>query len=354
MMNFFRLFLFFLIISITSCKTDVDINAPYKDVSIVYGILDPNDSIHYIKINKSFAGQADVKDMAKVRDSSEYNPKDLVVEIMEIGGLNRKFTLKDTLIGNKELGYFYGPESILYYFKTTQPLNNSGGVSYSLKIRNNSLNKEISATTKLVKPFIIESPGPTAEKKISFADDKGLLNFPTKVKWKSATYARRYDIKMVFNYFEITSNGDTIVPKPIEWISKGIKSSSPNGNESMEAEFTGLEFYSKIMNEIPDDAQVKRLAYSLDFYIYAAGEDLSTYIEVTEPSKGLVQDKPEYSNLKNAFGIFSSRSNQKVLNKGLSAGTARFLKVSDYTRSKNFVKYYNFAGTTQYFEILSN
>ncbi len=344
--------LFIASLALTSCKTDIDINAPYKDVCIVYGILNQNDTVHFIKINKSFAGQADVQEMAKVRDSSEYNPKDLLVEITETGGLNRKFTLKDTILLNKDLGYFYAPEETIFYFKTAQPLNNnSDAVSYSLKIYNKLLNKEITATTKLVKPFLIESPGATAEKRISFADDKGLLPFPTKVKWKSAKDARRYDVKMSFNYFEINSNGDTIIPKPIEWIRKGIKSSSANGGESMETEFTSLEFYSKIMQEIPDDIHVKRLAYSLDFYFYAAGQELSTYIEVTEPSTGLVQDKPEYSNLNNAIGIFSSRSNQQILNKGISAGTARFLKISEYTMSKNFIKYHNFAGTAQYFDI---
>ena len=36
-----------------ACKTDFDINAPWKESAIVYGILNQNDTIHYIKVNKA-------------------------------------------------------------------------------------------------------------------------------------------------------------------------------------------------------------------------------------------------------------------------------------------------------------
>lgn len=339
-----------LAIGFTSCKTDIDVNAPYKDVTIVYGLLNQNDAVHYIKINKAFAGQASVLDMALVRDSSEYNTEDLTVELIEKGGANRTISLSDTVIVDKESGYFYGPEQTVYY--TKEALDASDNITYTLKIYNKALDKEVTATTKLVKSFSIDSPGSTAEKKISFADDKGLIDSPVRAKWQSAVNGKRYDVKMVFNYVEVKLNGDTVVPAPLEWIRKGVKSTSTTGGEDLEADFTSLEFYDKIMREIPDDSNVKeRWAYSLDFHFYVAGEELNTYMEVTEPSTGLVQDKPEYTNLTNAIGVFSSRYEKTLLNKGLSSGTAKYLKTSSYSLSKNFVKYYNFAGTPQYYDI---
>ena len=44
---------------ITACETDFDVNAPYQDITIVYGILDIDDSISYVKINKAFLGEGD-------------------------------------------------------------------------------------------------------------------------------------------------------------------------------------------------------------------------------------------------------------------------------------------------------
>lgn len=58
-MNYLRLtifltaFLFF-----ASCETDFDINADWKDITVVYGALNQNDSIHYIRIQKLFLVRA--------------------------------------------------------------------------------------------------------------------------------------------------------------------------------------------------------------------------------------------------------------------------------------------------------
>jgi len=54
---------------LASCETDLDINADWEEITIVYGILNPNDSIQYIKINKAFLGQGDPYEFAKVSDS---------------------------------------------------------------------------------------------------------------------------------------------------------------------------------------------------------------------------------------------------------------------------------------------
>jgi len=50
----------------------------------------------------------------------------------------------------------------------------------------------------------------------------------------------------------------------------------------------------------------------LDFIVDVAGEEFNTYMEVNAPSTGIVQEKPEYTNVKNdkgedEIGIFSCR-----------------------------------------------
>ena len=37
----------------TSCETEFSVIAPWEDVTVVYGLINPGDSIHYIKINKN-------------------------------------------------------------------------------------------------------------------------------------------------------------------------------------------------------------------------------------------------------------------------------------------------------------
>jgi hypothetical protein len=51
---------------------------------------------------------------------------------------------------------------------------------------------------------------------------------------------------------------------------------------------------------------VERQPIDMGLYLYAGGEDLFTYVEVNQPSIGIVQKKPEFSNIDNGLGIFSS------------------------------------------------
>ncbi len=56
-----------------SCSEKFKVAAPYKDVTVVYGFLDMNDTAHYIRIEKGFLDENKSSlTMAKVADSSYY------------------------------------------------------------------------------------------------------------------------------------------------------------------------------------------------------------------------------------------------------------------------------------------
>ena len=103
---------------LVSCKKSLDVNADWKDVTVVYGILNQSDTIHYIKITKAFLGPGDALEYAKNPDSSNY-PDILKVSLNEYtnGNPGRKIMLRDTLITNKDSGIFYFPVQKLFYSK---------------------------------------------------------------------------------------------------------------------------------------------------------------------------------------------------------------------------------------------
>ena len=45
------------VVSIIGCETDIDIIAPKRDVTVIYGLLEPNQTRHYIRINRAFIGE---------------------------------------------------------------------------------------------------------------------------------------------------------------------------------------------------------------------------------------------------------------------------------------------------------
>ena len=71
---------------IYSCSTDVELNADYKDITVIYALLDKNSEYQYIKVNKAFLGEASVAEMASVSDSFTYKTAD--VSVIKIGIMN--------------------------------------------------------------------------------------------------------------------------------------------------------------------------------------------------------------------------------------------------------------------------
>ena len=41
---------------LSSCSEDVDLTAPYKDITVAYGLLDADQDTHWVRIQKAFLG----------------------------------------------------------------------------------------------------------------------------------------------------------------------------------------------------------------------------------------------------------------------------------------------------------
>ena len=57
-----KLFLFFLLTLLTglaffnACTTDVDLYSEYKDIPVIYGLLDATVDTNYVRVNRAFLG----------------------------------------------------------------------------------------------------------------------------------------------------------------------------------------------------------------------------------------------------------------------------------------------------------
>ena len=298
--NLLYIILFGLLFS--ACETDFDLTAEYKDITVVYGLLN-QDSVTYLKINKAFLGEGDALIMAKIEDSSNYAEMlDVKIEEWADGNLLNTFQLDTVTIDNKKPGLFYNPYQILY--KTEAALNED--YTYKLKILNGE--KEITSETELVHDFTIKKP-PAGSPYINFTYNP----VPSKVEWLSAVNGRRYEVIIRFYFKEKSVNNPDTITRYIDWGLGTKKSQSLQGGESMIVTYFGENFYKICKNNIPyeDPAKeadvISRYPGNVDFIISVAGEDLNTYIEVNEPSNSIVQQKPEYSNITNGIGVFSGR-----------------------------------------------
>jgi len=301
-----------LLLFIASCSTKFDINANWQEITVVYGLLNQNETTHYIKINKAFLGEGNALYMAQVEDSSSYNNKlDVKVEEWENNTMTNFWYLDTTTIYNKEPGIFYNPNQVLYKFNASLNENRT----YKLIITNQITGKQVTSETELVHQFSIIKPSVT---KVNFTSSSAV-----DVLWYSTENGKRYQLNIRFNYKEVDPAFPTdTLTKYVDWLFAPIVTDNTISGKEIKSNYIGQSFYSNLYYKIttdpnynpnaqrfPDNNAVSPRNYSIDFIVSVAADDFNTYMEVSEPSNGIVQEKPSYTNITGGIGIFSSRYN---------------------------------------------
>jgi len=316
--------------ALISCNKELKVNADWKDITVVYGLLDQNDTTHYIKITKAYLGPGDALQFAQIPDSSNY-PDKLEVQIEEWDGstLKNVFPCDTITIHNKEAGdsIFFFPDQLMYL--THSVLNEN--YQYKLHIKNKQTGNEITSETYLIHHFIVDKPYP-------FLAVNFIPGEKNELKWYSAKGGRRYQITCRFHYLE-TLKSDTSQKafKYVDWIIyNNIKTITNQGGEIMDYYYSTDGFYSNLGAKIPVDPSLDRAARSVDFIFSVASADLNTYMEVTEPSYGIIQERPAFTNIINGIGIFTSRTQVYVDSLGVRQETINQLRINENTKDLGF------------------
>lgn len=306
------IYLFFLgSIFLSSCETEIDTIAKYKDITVVYGLLNPNETDHYIRITKAFSGEGNANDMANDANNIYYADGEISVTIDEYdasGVFKKSFSLNRTVNEiPKDDGVFDNSQNVLYKFVES---NLKQDYTYKLKIVNHELGKEITSETTIANNTTLANPNQFDKGSIKLANISGTpLTHSFTI--KTGSNSGRVKVNFVFNYFEHYTDTN-IAPKLMKVkISLGEqKTTSNEGGEVLVYTLEGGNLFSALQNNITANvANLKsRNISNATLEIISAGTDLSTYISVNEPSTTINQTKPEFTNLTNALGVFSSRN----------------------------------------------
>jgi hypothetical protein len=325
----FILLLLLLITTFFSCNKDLKVNADWKDVTVVYGLLDQTDDTTYLKITKAFLGEGDALMFSKIPDSSNY-PDKLEVRLDEYADttFEKSYPCDTITIHTKQAGdsIFYYPDQLMYY--TTTKLKQD--FTYKLYIKNRKTGKEITAKTELVHDFEIKKP-------------QSIASFPPgqmfEVNWTPAQKGKRYQLLIRFQYLEaLKIHPDSLYMRSMDWlVFNNVKAIDDQTTLPFDLYFPGNAFYSIVGAVIPADPQVDhRVAHQCFFIFTVAASDLNTYMEVTEPSLSLVQEKPAFTNIVNGIGLFSSRFIKVSDSLEISQLTKDELKVNEHTKNLGF------------------
>ncbi len=322
-MRFILIFVVFISVFV-SCTTDVDMYADYKDVTIIYAMLDPRADTNYVKITRAFCGTNDnpinANEVALIYDSCNY-PGKLDVRVIELknshGGpyepTHREFALDTITIHNKQEGTFYAPHQVVYY--TTEPFNtgtNGSKYKYRLVIIKPD-GDTVTAQTSMVgnEEFAIVSG--SANFQINHTDDLG------KILFRADGSGSLYDVKIQFNYREKLAGQEikyknvsrSFGTKPLEDFEK-----VDNTGNTYYQEYSLNWLFNALANAIggdtivnPNHPNVVRYFDGFVISISAGGDELNYYYIANQAQlNSPIALISTYTNITGGYGLFSSRT----------------------------------------------
>lgn len=91
----------------SSCRNDFDLVVPGESIPVIYGLISPQDSVHRIRLTRSFSGSGSALEMAKSCDSLYYPDAEVFLELRNPDGrvIDRK-KLQRTLLPDRSDGLF--------------------------------------------------------------------------------------------------------------------------------------------------------------------------------------------------------------------------------------------------------
>lgn len=276
------------------CSTDVDLYADYKDIPIVYSILDYAGDTIWVKVTRAFNGPGDILQFAKNPDSSNYPYKLDITLIGHIPGGDLPEIKFDTItIKNKKAGdsIFYYPDQLMYY--SVAKLNKDA-TYYRLDL--NIKGKEVTAETPLVNSLSVSRP----RNIIDFTRDGN-------IEWISTKNGKLYEVTYVFHYTELNPGSHDTLQKQVSYYVGNKTSLNTEGGEDMSVIYSGDGFYDKLASELPDIPNVQRWAGNVVITVSAGSQVLQNYLQINNASGNLLEEVPLYTNINNGMGIFASR-----------------------------------------------
>ncbi len=278
-----------------SCEKDLDI-AEYKEITIVYGLINIRDTAQYVRINRGYSTTENPYDYTLVNDSVNY-PQDAFEVFLEeykngiMVGDPVQYLQVDR---QKEPGLFSTESNCVY--KTTVPIQEE--CEYKIRVIERNTGHEVWGQASVLGGITLDE---------SFYWERAFyrVNYSAEKLWEFEGSLNPDDYDhyiMRFLYWEY-ANGETyqkyvdVVPSMM-WY-KNI------AEDDTAYQLFDL-YYEYLASQIPIDPTVKRRARGVDYMLALPGKELQTFIQVYEQPTN-PHFFPEYTNLHNGNGIFGSK-----------------------------------------------
>lgn len=339
----FLLFICSTLVVHVACNDVIDVTANWKSIPVVFGVLNPTNDSTFIRINKAYLNQNENDaQFAKVSDSLFFDSLEVYIEEFENGNFTgnkielMKINARQWGV-DKDSGSFAYQSHVLYYtnynFKETIFQEN---YVYRLTVKiidNSNTNKSYYAETKSVGSITSTSPRfdrPPVFLNISDEGDFRIL-------FSEAYNATTYDLVIRMKYDEyLKDNPSQKEAKILSYTGQSGVIGNPKGGDINALSFPGASYYNFLESSLEANSKIEREIKGFDVIIIGGDQQLSTYIEVSKPSIGIIQKRPEYTNIVGGRGVFGSKFERRYENIGVNPDMLKRLRDNEKTEKLNF------------------
>lgn len=317
---------------VSSCSKEFNSNAPYRDVTVVYGVLNSLDDVQYIRIYKGFLTDGNAYEAAQVYDSLYYFDK-ITVDLEEYSNGRRINTWRldtTTAIPRETDGDMSAPKQLLYV--VDNPINPEN--TYRLVITNTESGRVVTAETNVVGETMITSPG------VQTVDITHTSN--NSVKYENAENAVAYIIRQYFNYLERDRTTGVVTRKCLQ---RNITASPTTANTY---QYNPYALYEFICSNIEVDNTVDRylmLDSCVCLEVWAVNDPYYKYTTTSSITSSVVTDHLVYTNVECedddlVAGFFGSRQSAFRAYR-LNENSQRLILTGSGSRNLNFHYWYD-------------
>lgn len=317
---------FMLSVVLTSCDNELVVADKWKDIPIVWGLLNAADTAHYIRVEKAYLDpNTSALTIAKIPDSLYYENATVFLKRIATGQEFELDRVDGTLEGfPRDTGVFAHSPNYLYKIKSDE-INLIPGEEYQFILRRGDNTAPVTAETLILPQPVLRNP-----------DVDFLLGFKRNslflFSWNEIPEARIFEIHIRFHYHEKNAeSGGFFIPKQVEWtVVKNLTTREYN--------MDGGDFYSAVRSNLEVDPTATRIFDSLDIIVWAGGKEMAEFIKITQANTGITgtQDIPQFTNLSEGLGLFSSRSKSTDTGFRITTLTLDSLRNSVTTKPLNF------------------
>lgn len=346
-----------------SCSNDFDLVSKWKQIPVVYGFLDSEEPINYIRVEKAFLDpKTNALILAQNADSLYFGANEIVVRLYEVTGtaaFPSGFSLKETLtrVEASAEGFVPNPNDPFadfprWLYKSTFRV--IAGKKYALRVTKPDVGSTIGAvvcqsSAIVLANFTLNSnsipnrklwePEPTQGSTTDFSNQQ--------IRWEwtnTGTDAELFDVTLLATVETIFNDGTAPTRQVVrvKTISGATKEQSLNylvKNMSVGTLVTTMG--SALLDAAPNVS--KRCVTNVDIEIAAGGADIRNYLDSERANSGLTggfSPNNTYTNVTAgsgiARGVFSSRTKRIFTGFNLGRNGTNQLANTPSTSAKGF------------------